>query len=311
MIQIESLGTGWRPEEPRDSHYTLAHPAVEKLLEPASLGVIRGEAAERRRPAAVDLRQWAPAVRFQGGFNTCAAHVVAAILEFFEKKAFGRSVAASRLFLYKVAKNFLLETGDPGVYIRQTMGVLRTIGVPPEKFWPYVDPGTLEQPNKADPRLEEEPTPFCYALASEFRAVTYYRLDGPGEAGDTERLLRLAKDHIASRIPFTLGFPLMESLRQATGSGAIPYPADSEKKLGSHAVVAFGYDDNKKIQNTAGGPETTGAFLIQNSWSDKWGERGYGWLPYEYLLAGKSSDLWTLTRAEWIDTGNFQLDLSS
>ena len=310
-IKFQDLGTGWRPEEPHVSHHTLSHPSIQELFDRPALRAYRRRAHERPPPAAVDLREWVPAVRFQGGFNTCAAHVVAAILEFFEKKSFGRSVDTSRLFLYKVAKNFLQEKGDPGVYIRQTMGVLRTIGVPPEKYWPYVNPGTLEHPNKEDIRLDEEPAPFCYALAADFKAVSYYRIDGAEEPGDGERLLRRAKQHVASRIPITLGFPLMESLGQASESGEIPYPADSEKQLGSHAVVVCGYDDAKRIRNQIeGGPETVGAFLIQNSWSKKWGSQGYGWLPYEYLVAGRSSDLWTLTRAEWIDTGQFQLDLS-
>ncbi len=49
--------------------------------------------------------------------------------------------------------------------------------------------------------------------------------------------------------------------------------------------LAVGYDDKMKIKNTgSGGVETTGALLIRNSWGTGWGDAGYGWLPYEYVL---------------------------
>src|SRR6185295_19104498 len=74
---------------------------------------------KKRMPAKVDLSQWAGPVQFQGGFNTCNAHVVAGLVTYFEKKAHGNDIAPSRLFLYKVAKNFLQQNDDSsGVYIR-------------------------------------------------------------------------------------------------------------------------------------------------------------------------------------------------
>lgn len=70
----------------------------------------------------------------------------------------------------------------------------------------------------------------------------------------------------------------------------------------------MGFDDKKKIKNTyLKGPETTGAILTRNSWGIKWGEKGYGWLPYEYLLAGLADEFWSLIKSEWIESGEFGL----
>jgi C1A family cysteine protease len=71
--------------------------------------------------------------------------------------------------------------------------------------------------------------------------------------------------------------------------------------------VAVGYDDRIKIANRTSGHETTGALLIRNSWGTGWGEGGYGWLPYEYVLGGLAEDFWSILKKEWIDTGEFNV----
>ena len=78
-----------------------------------------------------------------------------------------------------------------------------------------------------------------------------------------------------------------------------------ESQSGGHAVFAVGYKDKLKITNRIDGAVTTGAFLIRNSWGARWGDGGYGWLPYEYVLQGLAIDWWTLSKNEWVDTDVF------
>ena len=46
---------------------------------------------------------------------------------------------------------------------------------------------------------------------------------------------------------------------------------------------------------------------MRNSWGSRWGEGGYGWLPYDYLLKGLTADWWSLLSSEWFDTEQFGL----
>src|SRR6185503_12776828 len=298
------FGTGWIPEPPDERDFTASHRPLAGMLEKLAVGRLM---RKKRLPAKVDLSEWAGPVQFQGGFNTCNAHVVAGLVTYFEKKAHGMDIAPSRLFLYKVAKNFLQQdASNAGVYIRQVMGVLKLIGVPPEKYWPYPDPGTFSEPHTTDPLLDAEPTAFCYAIANDYRAIVYYRLDEPNQK--PEDLLRLAKAHLAAQVPFAFGFPLYALIKEAKTMGMIPYPSPPQPNLGNHAVVAIGYDDDMVVgQGIDGAAVTRGAIRIKNSWSDGWGDKGYGWIPYDYVLQGHTRDFWTLLRSEWVDTGAFQL----
>jgi C1A family cysteine protease len=249
-----------------------------------------------RLPERVDLREWTGPVHFQGGFDTCAAHVGACLVSYFEKRARGADVEVSRLFLYRMAKAFRrVDDKGHGVYIAQVMGVIKLLGAPPERYWPYPDPGTPAAPRFTDPLLDAEPSADCYEAASEYRTVNY-QLEDVDQQPD--ELLRLAKAHLAAAIPFAFDFPLTRSVAKAQRTGRIPFPAAEEPILTNHAVAAVGYDDAMEIGAGVDGTVLTrGALLVKNSWSAQWGEGGYGWLPYEFVLRGRTRDFWTLLRA--------------
>jgi C1A family cysteine protease len=71
------------------------------------------------------------------------------VVEYFERRGYGRHVDGSRLFVYKATRNLMGVVGDTGAWLRNTMGALCLLGVPPEKYWPYT---TRKQPGPAGER---------------------------------------------------------------------------------------------------------------------------------------------------------------
>jgi len=291
MIEMfGKLGMGWLPDYPDFRDYTVENDSVKAML--AKVGVEKPLKAGL--PATTDLRPWCPPIENQGALGSCTANAGVAMVEYFERRAFGKHVDASRLFLYKATRNMLHWTGDTGAFLRSTMGAMALFGVPPEEYWPYIIAN-----------YEIEPSAFCYAFAQNYQAISYYRLDPSGTIKTT--LLSQIKTNLAGGLPSMFGFTVYNSYTQAGTTGKLPYPTPGEKIVGGHAIVAVGYDDNMKIKNAnPGAVETKGALLIRNSWGTGWGMAGYGWLPYEYVLKGLAVDWWSLIKNEWVDTGAFK-----
>ena len=275
----EAFRFGWQRDLPDFRDYSHESEKIAKIMHGSkALKVPKAGLAK-----SVDLTKFCPPIEDQETIGSCTANAGVGLLEYYEKRAFGRHLDASRLFLYKATRNLLHWTGDTGAYLRTTMKAMVLFGAPPEEYWPY----DVSQ-------YDVEPGPFCFAFGQSYQAIKYYRLDPPGTP--RAKLLRRVKAWLAAGYPSMFGFTVYNF---GNAKGEIAFPGPSDRPVGGHAVVAIGYADARKIG------KDKGALKIRASWGTGWGEKGYGWLPYKYVEAGLAVDWWTLVKSDYLSTKKF------
>lgn len=219
----------------------------------------------------VDLRHHCPPVYNQGGLGSCTANAIAGLYEFDEMQEKEPKIfTPSRLFIYY---NERVMEGtvnvDNGAEIRNGMKTINSVGVCPEVNWPYTESA-----------FAKKPPAKLYALAKKHKCVQYKRLN---------QSVDQLKQCLIEGFPFVFGmmvFPEFESVEVAN-TGVLPMPAAGAQPIGGHAVMCVGFDEIKKI------------FIVRNSWGVEWGDHGYFYMPYAYMLSPDlASDFWTATRVE-------------
>lgn len=224
-------------------------------------------------PKKVDLREKMPPIRNQGALSSCTAFAIGSALNFQrmyqkEKPAF----VPSALFIYyneRLQENSV--NSDDGAYIRTGIKVVNKIGFCPDDKWPYVEKN-----------WRRKPTTTAYNVASMYKSISYYRLNNTS--------LSELKTCLASGFPFVFGFAVYRSIEEADKDGVIKMPGQNEEQDGGHAVVCCGYDDESK------------KFLIHNSWGVDVGDKGYYYLPYDYMTnPALADDFWTIRRTKETD----------
>jgi C1A family cysteine protease len=220
-------------------------------------------------PDRVDLTPLCSKVENQGALGSCTANALAGVLEFLEMKDGVTFEDFSRLFIY-YNERVLLGTvaTDSGAMLRDGIKTLAKQGVCGEKRWPYVIK-----------RFTRKPTSSCYADALNHQITSYHRI--------------LTLDEmlgcLAEGFPFVFGFAVYESFesQEVERTGVVNLPAEEERMIGGHAVVAVGFSLPDK------------RFLVRNSWGENWGKKGYFTMPFDYLAnRNLSDDFWSIRRGE-------------
>jgi C1A family cysteine protease len=219
-------------------------------------------------PSAVDLRDKCAPVYDQGHLGSCTAFSTAkGLREFLQRSEGERQVPLSALFEYYETRShmpiigWIMKHKDSGGTVSGAIDILKKEGAAPEETWPY-----------DITKFADKPADASYKAASEFKVHQTTQLASLDDVKAT-----LAGGH-----PVSFGFRVYESFKKIGADGMMPVPAAGEQLLGGHAVCAVGYDDAKQ------------ALIVRNSWSDKWGDKGYFYMPYSVAGdANTADDFWT------------------
>lgn len=219
-------------------------------------------------PKLVDLR---PKDGFpiydQGELGSCTANAIGAAVHYNLHKQGQTEITPSRLFIYYNERALEGSVGeDSGAMIRDGVKTLNKIGVCDEdKLWPY-----------DIAKFTAKPSDECYQAAAKTTAKEYARV--PQTLEDMKACLN-------DGFPFVFGFAVYSSFqtRKVAATGFMSMPDEYDYVLGGHAVMACGYDDDKKV------------FIVRNSWGPSWGDKGHFYMPFDYLCnADLASDMWAI-----------------
>lgn len=213
-----------------------------------------------------------PSIRDQSNLGSCTGHGIGRIYQCAQRIAKIPDFWPSVLFLYyneRRMENTISE--DSGAIIRDGIKSLNKYGygIVEESLWPY-----------DITKFTHTPPPEVYE-AAKFNTIRYYAtLDG--------MVLEGVKLCIVHGYPFTFGFDVYQNFEDYVPGQVISLANTYGRVLGGHCVVAVEYDDSKPTD------DGIGAFLCANSWGSDWGEDGYFWMSYEYMMSRLVSDKWMM-----------------
>lgn len=250
---------GWRPQLPDARDFPLSKRL--SIRHTSSL------------PEKFSFREKMTPVRDQGNCNGCVGFSISAAISYLRRvDADHYNTEHSPLFAYYQARlledevNLTWTKIDQGAVIRLGVKAVNKTGNPPESSWPF----------RID-RVTKKPTATSYKAANRWRLGAYYSC-----ANVTEVMNALSEG-----IPVVGGFSCYSSMftEEVDKSGNIPMP--SGQILGGHAVCFCGYD------------KSAGHVTFKNSWSEDWGDKGYGTLPIQYLSdPNLADDFWAIAHED-------------
>lgn len=225
MDYLESFGAIFSPKDVRD--YRLSYGTVQTKF-----------------PKTFELKM--PNVKCQGSVNSCVAHSIATIIEYFNNVQEHSNEQMSVGYIYGNRTNSN-HTG-PGMFVREALSNACKYGDVPKRLFPYNQevPGIIEKFKKSSAALFEQGEPN--------RFTSYYRLYNTNEI----------KTSLMKNGPVIFGMKWYDDIKVVNG---VITTKQKSSAYGGHCMVIYGWDER--------------GWKIQNSWGRWWGNSGRAVLPYD------------------------------
>jgi C1A family cysteine protease len=226
--------------------------------------------AKKQLPTKVDLRKNCSPIEEQSNLGSCTANAGVGALEYLENVTGTKFQDLSRLFVYYNTR--LIENDvshDSGATCRDTVKSLVKYGACSESLLPY----NIK-------KFKTKPSEKCYTDGKKHTATAYYSL----------KTLTDMKTALANNLPFIFGAAIFSSFEEVGEDGLVKMPDyDTDEYLGGHCQLCVGYSDVDQ------------RFIVRNSWSTDFADKGYSYMPYKYLSDTElCDDFWVISKAKFV-----------
>lgn len=212
--------------------------------------------------------------------DATVAQSILTLIDWQSRRTRGESLRRSCLFLHQMTQRLYGGGGVHGIGFRATFKALRRFGSPPESLWPSKSCRVSVSPE----------SPELYGFSMDFRCLRYVRVDVSDRTiFDSTSNLQRVKRVLARGMPCVCGFGVPDFIERVV---CVPFRSALTRILGGAAIIIVGYDDSIRVGGTSGSQK--GALRFRSCWGESWGDRGFGWLPYEYVNQRMASDFWSV-----------------
>lgn len=196
-------------------------------------------------------------VKDQKNINSCVAHVLSSIIEYYN---FNQQNITKEMSVGYIYGNRTISTyKEEGMIVRDALEVVRLYGDVYQKDFPY---------NKEVPtiiELYENDSEKLYNSGYVNRISTYYKLESPSSIKAT----------LMNNIPVLIGIKWYKDIKVV--DGILTSKFDKSDYTGGHCMLLYGW--NQK------------GWKVQNSWGYSWGDNGCAIIPYDIKLI----ECWAIT----------------
>lgn len=267
MDQPRKLVYKFQPKDSRDHMFkTEPHPKNENLQLQTTTIPLKSLSASKTvtaNPATFILSNTA-AILDQGNLGDCVSNAFSFAVTT-QTKTLANPVYLSRIFMYDICR--ILDNNplnvDSGTTIRTACSSIKNYGFVSEGSYPYNIKAFSNFPPLATLKLSKQPAAFSYTFV-------------------TQDLTSIKNCLNTYKVPIVFGFLVYSSFMTAAvaKTGTVPMPNIANEMLeGGHCMCIIGYDDVKQ------------SFTCVNSWGTSWGNKGFCYIPYNYLMnTGLASD---------------------
>lgn len=204
----------------------------------------------------IDLRSSFTSIKSQGEVGACASFAFTSVYEYILNKngKLTESDLSERFLYYNTRKRMGSIDSDKGSNMYDAGKALEEEGLCSEQLCVY----SLDFEDH-----KESPTAQAYAdgltrRVAEIKNVTIKEED--------------IKSALVEGYPVIVSLHLHESFNNIGSDGFVKKPDESDPVVGWHAMVIVGFSDKDKV------------FIVRNSWGTDFGDRGYCYIPYSYVL---------------------------